>query len=378
MKNSNTSAASSCSHAETPRLFRAGATLLVVCLAGCGTEAPPAKDATAFTLSDTMLARIGLDTVRTRPVLNSVELNARIAPDDGRLASVYPIVGGQVSAVEVELGDRVTKGQTLAVIRSSEVANLERKMIDARSDMEVAEKNLDTKQELFNSHLLSERKLVEARYELEKARARLKGMNEIFSIYQFEDGSQYVVKAPISGYVIDKAVVRDVTLPEKHDEAIFTIAELDRVWVLADVYESDIARVKEGMPAQITTLSYPGKVFTGKVDRIINMLDPRTRTMRIRISLPNPDVLLKPEMIARVRLSYEEDRSLPAVAASAVIFDNSRQYALVFTDRNNIAVRPVGVAHSNGNDTWIDKGLEPGEVVIVHEQLYLFKALTER
>ncbi len=352
--------------------------LATLLLASCGSEPAPTADTAAFTLSDTMMARIGLDTVHASPVLNRLELNGRITPDDGRLASVYPIVGGQVSEVNVELGDHVNKGQTLAVIRSSQVADLERKMIDARSDMEVAEKNLSTKQDLYNSHLLSERKLVEARYDLEKAKAKLKGMDQIFSIYQFKDGSQYVVKAPINGFVIDKSVVRDVTLPEDHDEAIFTIAELDRVWVLADVYESDIARVKEGMTAEVTTLSYPDKVFNGTVDKIINMLDPRTRTMRIRITLLNPGVLLKPEMIARVRLLYQEDRTLPTIPAAAVITDNDRDQVMVFKDRLNIETRRITIAHTTGNTSWVSEGLKPGEVIISREQLFLYDALNDR
>lgn len=347
-------------------------------MSACHSDKAPTNDAKVFALSDTMMSRIGLDTVKISPVENSIELNARITPDDGRLASVYPIVGGQVTDVQVELGDHVSKGQTLAVIRSSEVADLERKLIDARSDMEVAEKNLSTKQDLFDSQLLSERKLVEARYELEKAKAKLKGMDEIFSIYQFKDGSQYVVKAPISGYVIDKAVVRDETLPEDHDEAIFTIAELDRVWVLADVYESDIARVKEGMTAQISTLSYPGKVFNGRVDKILNMLDPRTRTMRIRITLPNPDVMLKPEMIARVRLVYQEDRSLPSIPASAVINDNDRDQVMVFKDRMNIDTRRITLDRTTDNTSWVADGLKPGDVIVSKEQLFLYDALNDR
>ncbi|MBL7952903.1 MAG: efflux RND transporter periplasmic adaptor subunit [Flavobacteriales bacterium] len=368
-----------CSRRRVPSLALAA----LICvplwfLSSCSGDEAPTNDAKVFALSDTMLSRIGLDTVRLMPVENTVELNARITPDDGRLANVYPIVGGQVSDVNVELGDHVNKGQTLAIIRSSQVADLERKLIDARSDMEVAEKNLSSKQDLFNSQLLSERKLVEARYELEKAKAKLKGMDEIFSIYQFQDGSQYVVKAPISGYVIDKAVVRDETLPEDHDEAIFTIAELDRVWVLADVYESDIARVKEGMTAQITTLSYPDKVFNGHVDKILNMLDPRTRTMRIRITLPNPDVMLKPEMIARVRLVYQEDRSLPAIPASAIISDNDRDHVMVFKDRMNIDTRRVHIDRTTDRTSWVAEGLQPGEVIVSKEQLFLYDALNDR
>lgn len=370
-------------HEEEPRGLAAGRNIMAslapaLLLLGCTGQPAPSPDAQAFTLSDTMMARIGLDTVRMAPVENTVELNARITPDDARLASVYPIVGGQVTAVDVELGDPVHKGQPLAVIRSSQVAKLQRKLIDAQSDVEVAGKNLATKQDLYHSQLLSERKLVEARFDLEKARAKLNDVQETFSIYRFEGGSQYIVTAPIGGYVIGKAVVRDATLPEDHGGPIFTIAELDRVWVMADVYESDIARVKEGMPAEVSTLSYPGMVMHGKVDKIINVLDPRTRTMPVRITLPNPGVMLKPEMVAHVRLAYLEERELPAIPAKAVISDNGRHYVMVFKDRRNIETRAVTVAHAGAATCWVEAGLVPGEVVISEEHLFIYDALNDR
>lgn len=356
--------------------------LLLACWAGlftaCTPERPPVPDAKAFALSDTMLQRIGLDTVKLMPVESIIELNGRIAAADNRLASVYPIVGGQVLDVPVELGDRVTKGQVLAVIRSSEVADLERKLFDARSDVEVAEKNLETKEALFASHLLSERKLVEARHQLEKAHAKLRRMEETFSIYSLRAGSQYVMQAPISGYVIQKDIMRDITLPTGHSDPVFVIAELDEVWALAEVYESDIARVKEGLNAEIITLSYPDRTFPGRVDKIFNILDPRTRTMRIRIKLQNPGVLLKPEMIARVRLSYQEEQQLPAIPAGAIINEGGKHFVMVFKDRYNIATRQVVPFRTTGGRTWITEGLEPGEVVISREQLFVYDALNDR
>ncbi len=382
MKNLNSSRASACSSAKPFRRSLLHAVLPLLLLAtllvtGCGANEPPVADTNAFVLSDTMLQRIHLDTVVLKQVEQVIHLNGRIAADQNQLASVYAIMSGQVISVDAELGDRVRKGQTLAKIRSGEVAKMERKLISAQSDREVAEKNLATKEELFRSQLLSERKLVEARYNLEKANAQLQRMNEVFSIYTFEAGSRYVLRAPMDGYVIEKSITRDVTLPDDHPDPVFTIAELNEVWVLADVYESDIARVKEGMPAEVTTLSYPDKVFHGKVDKIFNILDPRTRTMRIRISLPNEGILLKPEMIARIRLSYQESQSRPAIPSSAVVFDNGKNYVLVFKDRYNIAVREVTVDQSNEKTTWVSSGLTPGEVVIGREQLYLFKALTD-
>jgi len=383
MKNLNSPRASACSTAEraAARTWIAAACALAAAtaslLTGCGPKALPSSDTSAFVLSDTMFNRIHLDTVKMRKVEGEIDLNGRIAADENRMASVYAIMSGQVIGVNVELGDRVAKGQELAVIRSSEVADQERELIDARGDKEVAEKNLAIKEDLFKGQLLSEPELIDARFELEKANAQLKRMNEIFSIYTFESGSRYVLRAPMSGYIIAKAITRDVTLPADQHDPVFTIAELDEVWVLADVYESDIPRVKEGMDAEVTTLSYPGKVMHGKVDRIFNILDPKTRTMRIRIRLPNPDVLLKPEMIAHVKLSFEQSAEQPSIPTSAIIFNNSKQYVLVFKDRNNIAIREVTANRSNSTTTWITEGLQPGDVVIDRDQLFIFKALSE-
>lgn len=398
MENSSTSPASGSSSAERAATGCGGApvkageqghvlsiaralapvALLAGLLTACGPGEPPPADAKAFAVSDSMMARIALDTVKVKPVENRIELNGRIAAAADRLADIYAIVGGQVISVDAELGDRVTKGQTLAVIRSSEVAQFESELIDARSDVRFAEKNLQVQQDLFASKLISERELVQAQQELAKARAQLQRIQETFAIYHFRDGSVYEVKAPISGYLIDRRVNKDVVLPAGQNERIFSIAELDEVWALAEVYESDIARVKEGLPAEISTLSYPDRAFPGTVDKIFNILDPRTRTMRVRVKLQNPETLLKPEMIARVRLTFQEEQQLPSIPAGAIISESGKQYVMVFKDRYNVLTRQVRPFRTTGATAWIAEGLEPGEVVISKGQLFIYDALNDR
>ena len=382
MNNSNSPQGSACStgSAAVARHLVAAcvAVLAAAGLAGCGPKEPPNADTNAFVLSDTMLRRIQLDTVKACKVEGVIDLNGRISADENRMASVFAIMSGQVVSVKAELGDHVEKGQDLAEIRSSEVADLERELIDARGEKDLAQKNLATKEDLFKSQLLSEPELVEARYQLEKAEAQLKRMNEIFSIYTFESDSRYVLRAPMSGYIIAKTIARDVTLPADQQNPVFTIAQLDEVWVLADVYESDIPRVKEGMDAEVTTLSYPGKVLHGKVDRIFNMLDPDTRTMRIRITLSNPGVLRKRGVGARVGLFFKKKEGLPWTPAGAVIADMGKEYVMVFKDRYNISTREITTERTTGNTTWVADGLKPGEVIIGRQQLYIYDALNDK
>ena len=114
---------------------------------------------------------------------------------------------------------------------------------------------------------------------------------------------------------------------------IFDIAEIDEVWAIANVNESDIEQVKLGIDATISTISYPDKKFYGKVDKIFNIIDPDTKAMKIRIKLKNHDFLLKPDMRATIKLNYKEDTEMPVIPTKSVIFDKSKTFVMVFKDR---------------------------------------------
>ena len=218
---------------------------------------------------------------------------------------VFPLVGGNVTSVNVETGDYVQKGDILAVIRSGEVADIERQMTEAQSAVAQARKNVDVQKDLFNSKLSSERELLSAQRELQNADANLTRVTELMKIYDVNQKSNYLVRSPISGFITDKKISRDMLLRSDNAQSIFTVAQLDEVWIVANVYESDITRVYEGMEASVKTLSFPDRLFNGKLDKIYNILDPQTKTMKVRIRLSNPGFMLKPEMIATVTLLYD-------------------------------------------------------------------------
>lgn len=353
--------------------FACVATLLS-CSEPGNVEAPEQK---TFVISETMLKSIRLDTVMVSQVQGVLNLNGKIVADENRLVEIFPIVGGNVISVDVELGDYVNKNQTLGVIRSSEVAEYDRQLIDAQSDVSVAQKNLEVKKDLLASKLISEREMVEAVKELEKAEAALTRIRETFAIYGFNDRSEYVLRSPINGFVINKKINRDMTLPSGHNESVFTIAELNEVWAVADVYESDISRIKQGMDVSVSALSYPGETIQGKIDKIFNVLDPATKTMKVRIRLQNSDFKFKPEMIATVKVLFNEDGELPSVPASAIIFDRSRQFIMIFKDRYNIETREVEVHKTTASRAWLSSGVSDGEIVISKNQLFIYDALND-
>ena len=149
------------------------------------------------------------------------------------------------------------------------------------------------------------------------------------------------------------------------------------MWVNANVYETDISRIQEGMNADIQTLAYPDRILSGHIDKIFNILDPDTKTMKVRIKLHNADFSLKPEMNATVVLSYNEKGMMNSIPASALIFDKSQNLVMVFHDKSNIETRVVSVYKLVNNTAYIRSGLEAGEKVISKNQLYIYDALND-
>jgi cobalt-zinc-cadmium efflux system membrane fusion protein len=135
--------------------------------------------------------------------------------------------------------------------------------------------------------------------------------------------------------------------------------------------------MQEGLNAQITTLSYPDKIFYGKIDRIFNILDPQTKSMKVRVRLANPGFVLKPEMNAVIVVNYEEPQTMLAVPSEAVVFDNSRYYAMVYKDPSHIETREVEVYQQTGKITYIKSGIEEGETVITKNLLLIYDALND-
>jgi len=158
---------------------------------------------------------------------------------------------------------------------------------------------------------------------------------------------------------------------------IFDIAQINEVWAIANVNESDINQVKLGENASITTLSDPDKIQYGRVDKIFNIIDPETKAMKVRIILKNPNYLLKPEMRATIKLSYVEGKSMIAIPSEAVIFDKSKNYVMVFHDKNNIETRQVEVFRQVDSMTYISSGLKENEKVINHNQLLIYDAIND-
>ncbi|HLK97420.1 MAG TPA: efflux RND transporter periplasmic adaptor subunit, partial [Hymenobacter sp.] len=301
----------------------------------------------------------------------------QIASNGDKTVKVYPLVGGVVEQLSVELGDHVTKGQVLAVIRSGEIADLQNQSNSAGTDLDIARKNLQVLEDQYEAGLASERDVTLARKELQKAQGNVGKSRKQLSVYGVSADGTYELRAPISGFITEKNVTDHMQFNADNVGSLFTVSNLDDVWIMANVFESDIAKVKEGYQADVTTLSYPDKRFTGRIDKVFNVLDPESKVMKVRVRLENPGYLLKPEMYAQVKISNTEDTRMLAVPAKCVVFDKDRHFVMVFKDKSHIETREVQLAKTVGEVSYVHTGLRAGELVIAQNQLLIYDELND-
>jgi cobalt-zinc-cadmium efflux system membrane fusion protein len=273
------------------------------------------------------------------------------------------------------LGDYVRKGQTLAILKSVEMAGFSNDYTLAKSNLEIAKKSLEAANDMYKSGLTSQRDQLTARESYNQALSALQKAQRILNLNGGGMDGDYVVKTPIDGFIVEKQVNNNMMIRTDNSTGLFTISDLKNVWVMANVYESNIANVKSGDSVQVTTLSYPGKIFHGKVDKIMNVLDPANKVMKLRIVLPNPAYLLKPEMFASVLVRNMENKKMISIPSSALIFDHSQYYVLIYKSNADITIRPVQVMNTVGDRSFISEGLSEGERLIGSQALLIYQEL---
>ncbi|HEY4787181.1 MAG TPA: efflux RND transporter periplasmic adaptor subunit [Bacteroidales bacterium] len=337
---------------------------------------PAASDSAKFCIPDSLMNKITFDTVGYQRVTSEFNLIGKITYDQDKVVKLYPLVSGNVLDVKVALGDFVEKGETLAIVRSGEIVGAENDIVTARSNLAVAEKNLAATEDMYKSGIASEREYSAAQNEVEKAKSELNKANTILSIYGGKQ-SDYIVKSPISGYIVEKFVNPNMQIRTDNTSNLFTISDLKKIWVLANVYETDISSIKVGENVSVTTISYPDKVFDGRIDKIYNVLDPDSKTMKVRVQLDNPDYLLKPEMFANVTVHQVSDSSMLAVPAKAVIFDRDKNWVVIYNGKCDIQTRQIEICRSTDSYSYVRSGIKQNEKIVSNLQLLIYNALSQ-
>lgn len=314
----------------------------------CNMDLVPVTEAEAsspvITVDEARQQKIGVKTaaLERRPVTTEIRALGRVAFDETRLHDVTLKYEGWIEKLYVETtGQRVEKGQRLLSLYSPEI-------YAAKQEYALALRSQERARNSGNPD--------RADYLVRAARKRLQLLDVGGGVSQ-----NVGVRSPVTGYVVEKKVVEGAAV--EPGQTLYRIAALDEVWVEAEVFESDLPKVEVGQEVTVTLDNLPGKTFTGTIDQIVPFLDSKTRTGRVRISLPNPDLELKPDMYANVDLRIPHDEKL-MVPASAVIYTGPRR--IVFVDLGGGKLRPqdVTLGSKSGQYYEVISGLNEGDIVV--------------
>jgi membrane fusion protein, heavy metal efflux system len=357
--------------------------VVIVLMTSCGGRTEETTSSTqVFCVPDSLMANITLDTVLSGYVMSDLKLSGKISFNEDDVVKVFPVVSGHVADVKVSLGDYVQKGQLLATVRSSDMANYFDEYHTAESQLSIAKKNMEVAADMRKSGITSEKDYLTAQSEYNKALADFNKIKEVLRIYGGEGGendpagSAYRIKAPISGFIVEKNVNTGMELRADDANNLFTISDLKEVWATANVYETDIAKIKQGNDAEITTLSYPDRVFSGKVEKISNLLNTETNVMAVKIRLKNPDYTLKPGMFANISVLFPGTEKKLFIPSRSVLFDDSKNYVVLFRKQCDVSMQTVNVFKQVNDKTYIDDGtLHEGDLVVSQNGLFVFTAL---
>ena len=335
----------------------------------------------AVTLSVEESSRVGLV---VQPVVRSDfrthrDFPAIVQPNQRNMAEITALVRGRVVEVYAELGQEVKANAPLAILYSSELGLAQSAYLKAKAKLHVAEQAYSRARFLLQEQVIGEAEaqrrqaeLLSSQAEANESHDRLKllGMNdEEFRRLESSRKIRSVVPivAPFAGRIIGRKLTRGEVV--ETTENLFVIADLSEVWVLANIPEKDISFVHSihasgGSQAEVRINAYPKEVFKGTIAYVGDVLDPATRTMQIRLELPNLDGRLKPEMFATIRLFSETQPDRLAVPEAALQRDQDRTYVFVQRSANEYELREVHVGDSNGTLISILGGLNEGELVV--------------
>lgn len=330
-----------------------------------------------FEISKEMMQSTTLAEAQKEQIKEQMSFFGKISADRNSYIDIYPLVGGNVLTVNAELGDYVHKGQVLATIRSTEVAGFQKDLSDAKTDLAEAQNKLRVAQELYEGKLNTRNEVLTAKSELTKAQDQLKRAEAVSTIYNVKNGNIYSVVSPINGYIVQKNINKDMQLRSDRSDNIFDVANTKDVWALVNINETDIDRIDLGMKAEVTTLSYPDKVFHGRIDKIFKIIDPQTNAMQARVVLDNSEGLLVPDSKATIKVNNTLNETAVAIPTSAVIFDDNRYFVVLFGSQSNIKVREIKILRQTGETTYVAEGVNEGDKVVTNNQLLIYRSLKE-
>jgi len=312
-----------------------------------------------------------LATVEQRRAVDELHVTGVVAPDVNRAVPVLSLAGGRATDIRVRLGDEVTKGQVLLVINSPDVAQAFSDYQKAQADELLFQQQLERARDLYAKGAIAKQEMETAENAAQKAKVDVATAKQRIAVLgaDINNPSPLIsIRAPISGSIVEQNVTGGTGVRSMDNSPnLFTIADLSSVWVLCDVYENDLSRVRLGDAAEVRLNAFPDRTFPGRVGNISTVLDPSTRTAKVRLELPNPTHLMRAGMFATATFRSQTGQLRSLVPATAIMRLHDKDWVFCPLGGKQFRRREVqaGPAAGDGFQA-ILSGLAPGDKVAVN------------
>jgi cobalt-zinc-cadmium efflux system membrane fusion protein len=299
------------------------------------------------------------------PALN---VTGVVQPDIARSVPVISLAAGRVVEIKARLGDRVTKGQLLLRVRSSDVSGAYQMYLKAANDQRLARQQLERAQDLYGQGATAKSILEQAEDTAENAKVDLDAANEqlrLLGVDKDHPSGIVDVIAPISGVITDQQVTSASGVQGLSGPNPFTISDLSYVWIVCDVYENDLDAVHLGEYADLRLNAYPQRVLKGRIDNILPILDPTIRTAKVRLEVPNPERQMRVGMFVTATFYGQRPELRTAVPATAILHLHDRDWVFVAAgDKRFERLEISSGIMLPGNLQEVLRGLKPGTQVV--------------
>ena len=353
---------------------------------GSGEDAAAHAPADAHVvLTPEMIARAGIKTVAATAdaAAMSLRIPGVVQPNAYKEVAVTSLVSGRITLVRAELGQRVMLGESLATVYSPDLTDAQTNFIAIKAEHAAHNQRQARAQRLFAIGAVSrqeldaleaERTRLDAAQEAARARLSLLGIPEERAqrlATPLDVVTTIDVKAPLAGVVTRRGANPGLNIDSA--TPLFTIVDLETVWVIADLYERDFARVREGSPATMTSASYPGLTLRGRVGYIDPQVQEATRTAKVRVEVPNAGGRLRFGMYVDVSLGDASGRQVVFVpkAAVQVVGSQSVVYLASEHEHGRFTERKIEVGEASGDRVRVIAGVEPGDLVVTDGAFFL-------
>ena len=352
--------------------------------AGCGDKpvekAPAPRDPLAITANAELAARLRTAAPAFAEVSETLRVSGRIEVDETRLARVGSPVTGRITDLEAREGDSVRRGQVLATINSTELSGAQLGFLKATSQRGLAARAAARAQQLLDADVIGaaelqrrQAELAQAEAEVNAARDQLKvlGMNpaaleRLAEAHTINSVTQIV--ATIAGTIIERKVTEGQVVQPA--DGVFLIADLSKLWVVADVPEQNAGSVRVGETVSVEVAALPERKVAGSLSFVAPTVNPETRTVRARMELPNPEREFKPKMLASMLIKGKPQKRL-TLPAQAVVREENRDFVFVRTGENAYRLQPVQLGAEYDGRRVVVSGLGESAIVVVEGAFHL-------